>query len=231
MFLIPNDNGTAIKEVTLDVTSFAELKELWEKDSNSRGEGMLLLQNGHVVILKEKKPSLLIEFGPKDATAQGWNPDLFLKKDSVFLQEDKLKSIPETLVALHYWAFDESVEKSMSDMSEIAIGPDSYVYILSEASKVIARIHHTLPVQQEKGKGLNKTKVSFQYLWQLPVEMNQKEQKAEGLSFDANGNPRIGLDLENQNAPNVFKLQKLDPCKSWMIGPNEETPKNCKTTY
>ncbi len=46
------------------------LRKAWVKDPNSRGEG-LVFGPDRVYITKEKKPALLIEFGPPGATAAG----------------------------------------------------------------------------------------------------------------------------------------------------------------
>lgn len=40
-----------------------DFARLWDKDPNSRGEGMLLLGDGHVLVLKEKRPVMMIEYG------------------------------------------------------------------------------------------------------------------------------------------------------------------------
>ena len=38
--------------------------EKWHDDDNARGEGMVLLRDGHLLIAKQRKPIRLIEFGP-----------------------------------------------------------------------------------------------------------------------------------------------------------------------
>ena len=47
-----------------DDPAFATLAEAWAAHPNSRGEGIVLLDRGHLLILKEKDPRRLIEFGP-----------------------------------------------------------------------------------------------------------------------------------------------------------------------
>ena len=63
---------------TLDVSGIPALDSAWKAQPNSRGEGMLLMKKGHVLVLKEKKPSLLIEFGPEGDQPVGYGPDTFL---------------------------------------------------------------------------------------------------------------------------------------------------------
>ena len=50
----------------------------WEKSPNERGEGLVLLANGHVVVAKEKEPPLLMEFGPEGEEASGIVSELLL---------------------------------------------------------------------------------------------------------------------------------------------------------
>jgi hypothetical protein len=44
----------------------------WGADDNARGEGLLLMARGHMLVAKQKDPVCLIEFGPAgDAPARG----------------------------------------------------------------------------------------------------------------------------------------------------------------
>ena len=68
----------------LDVSGIARLDSTWKDQPNSRGEGMLLMKKGHVLVLKEKRPSMLIEFGPEGDQPMGYGPDTFLEPDEAF---------------------------------------------------------------------------------------------------------------------------------------------------
>ena len=41
---------------------------------------MILMKKGHVLVLKEKQPSMLIEFGPEGDAPMGYGPDTFLQR-------------------------------------------------------------------------------------------------------------------------------------------------------
>lgn len=41
-----------------------DLQDDWDDEPNSRGEGLVLGDGGHLLVLKEKHPSLIVEFGP-----------------------------------------------------------------------------------------------------------------------------------------------------------------------
>lgn len=64
---LSSDVKQEIGHLRLDVDNDARLAKQWKNEPNSRGEGMILMRGGHVLVLKEKRPSLLIEFGPKVA--------------------------------------------------------------------------------------------------------------------------------------------------------------------
>lgn len=49
----------------LDVKEKPDFAELWDADENSRGEAMVLLPDGHVLVFKEKRPVMAVEFGPE----------------------------------------------------------------------------------------------------------------------------------------------------------------------
>jgi hypothetical protein len=101
----------------LDPSVIGELDKSWREEPNSRGEGMILLQRGHLLVLKEKKPSLLVEFGPKREGAIGYGPDTFLKQGEAFVYP-----VQGRLVALKVWEFAGSLSKLARDGSDITLG-------------------------------------------------------------------------------------------------------------
>ena len=80
---------------------------------------LILMKNGHVLVLKEKQPPMLIEFGPKGDLPMGYGPDTFLAHGEAF-------SLPSSRywVALKAWKFSDRLGKLASDASEITLGPD-----------------------------------------------------------------------------------------------------------
>lgn len=63
--------GIPSRQVTnswhLDVSADPELSRLWNRDPNSRGEGLILGPGGRLLVIKEKAPVLAVEFGPADS--------------------------------------------------------------------------------------------------------------------------------------------------------------------
>ena len=48
----------------LDVPKGHRLRESWLGDRSSRGESLVLADRGHLLIVKEKNPAAILEFGP-----------------------------------------------------------------------------------------------------------------------------------------------------------------------
>src|SRR6266480_674980 len=48
-----------------------EIAQAWSDPKGSRGEGMVLLRGGHLLVAKEKKPAAFIEFGPPHSRSRG----------------------------------------------------------------------------------------------------------------------------------------------------------------
>jgi hypothetical protein len=53
-----------IASIDLAVEGRGEIARAWSDPKGSRGEGMVLLPGGHLLVAKEKKPAALIEFWP-----------------------------------------------------------------------------------------------------------------------------------------------------------------------
>ena len=53
-----------VASIDLAVKGRSEIARAWFDPKGSRGEGMVLLPGGHLLVAKEKKPAAFIEFGP-----------------------------------------------------------------------------------------------------------------------------------------------------------------------
>lgn len=177
----------------LDVSTISSLEKLWEEQPNSRGEGMILMKKGHVLILKEKNPLMLIEFGPRGDTPMGYNEGLFLERGEE-LDQPKL----DDLVALKSWDFSNNLAILAKDASDITVGPDSRVYILSDESAILIRLEKILKPDEAK--------IHASAYWKLPKEI----EKAEGLVIDNEMHPWIGIDIKQERRPNLFRLSRIN---------------------
>lgn len=199
-----------------DAPDMKGLERAWEQHSNSRGEGMILLRNGHILVLKEKRPAMLIEFGPEGEAPMGYGAESFLREGEVFSfsrpsgRTDEPGASPAaaparsvaTLRALKAWAFSDRLNELAKDASEIALGPDGRVYLLSQESAVIVRLEKDLKPTEKK------VTADGDAYWHLPAGMPGRN-KAEGLVLDREMHPWIGIDIKQQDRPNLFRMSPL----------------------
>lgn len=166
-----------IASIDLIVKGGDELADSWSDPDGSRGEGVVLLKNGHLLVAKEKHPAVLIEFGPKGATPQGLMREGALAAGTAW----PVQKGEHAFVALSVWWPDKSLEKVCDDFSDLEIGPDGRLYLLSDKSATIARIDDLKPGEES---------ASLSASWQL----DNVDAKPEGLSFASNGCAVVALD-------------------------------------
>ena len=88
---------------------------------------------------------------------------------------------PHRFVGLAIWLPEKKLAKSCADLSDLEIGPDGELYLLSDKSSTIARLDD-LPA----GGGT----ASLIDAWHL----GDLDGKPEGLAFTPQGRPIVGLD-------------------------------------
>jgi uncharacterized protein YjiK len=154
----------------------------WGKKKNSRGEGLILLENGRILVAKEKDPPMLVEFAPKAADAAGVSADLLNPK--VFSFE-----AGATFHARASWSLEGEIE----DVSDISATRDGRLFAISDKSREILRIE--LPLVP--GEAL--TVVDRRL---LPSVVK----KAEGLIILPDGRAVVGSD-DAQGEENLFIVE------------------------
>jgi hypothetical protein len=97
---------------------------------------MVLLPGGHLLVAKEKKPATLIEFGPPQSRSRGLVRGGALADGERWL----IKKGHHRFVALAIWFPDKTLAKTCADFSDLEIGPDGCLYLLSDKSATIARL-------------------------------------------------------------------------------------------
>src|SRR6516162_10973178 len=60
-----------VASIDLAVEGRGGIARAWSHPKGSRGEGMALLRGGHLLVAKEKKPAVFIEFGPPRSRSRG----------------------------------------------------------------------------------------------------------------------------------------------------------------
>jgi hypothetical protein len=147
--LIDPRASKVVASIDLAVEGRGKIAKAWSDPKGSRGEGAVLLPGGQLLVAKEKKPAALIEFGPSHSRSRG------LARGGA-LTTGKRWSIRKgrhRFVALAIWLPDKLLAKTCADFSDLAIGPDGYLYLLSDKSSTIARLDD-LPAGAELPRSL-----------------------------------------------------------------------------
>jgi hypothetical protein len=166
-----------IASIDLAVEGRGDIAQAWSDPKGSRGEGIVLLPGGHLLVAKEKKPAALIEFGPQRSQSRG------LVGGGALADGERwpIKKGHYQFVALAIWLPDKTLAKTCADFSDLEIGPDGCLYLLSDKSSTIARLDD-LPA----GGGT----AELVDAWRL----DDLDGKPEGLAFTAQGHAVVGLD-------------------------------------
>jgi hypothetical protein len=166
-----------VASIDLVVEHRDELGSSWSSINGSRGEGVVLLSGGHLLIAKEKHPAALIEFGPRGSRSHGLMRGGSLRVGARWARANGT----QTFVACAVWVPDKVLRKICADFSDLEVGPDGRLYLLSDKSATIARIDDLAP-----GGGIAKLTAA----WRL----NDLGGKPEGLAFTAGGCAIVALD-------------------------------------
>jgi hypothetical protein len=171
----------------------AEL-QAWETDQNALGEGVLLLRNGHLFVVKEDKPRQLLEFGLPGAWAEGLRGDLPIADTGEF------PTPPESRATFHLlsaWDLGGEAMERIGDLSDVTVGPDGRIYVLSDESRCIARLQATLDPQDPL--------IEVDRIWDLPERLHQPE----GLVITGDWEVLVAVD-HPEPRQNLFLLRGLD---------------------
>jgi uncharacterized protein YjiK len=179
--------------VELKVPKSSPLFPVWENDPNSRGEGLVLLKNGHFLVIKEKNPVQLIEFGPEGEESDGFRPgDAATPEDTLTLQPGK----STVFVPLKHWDIGTNSVDLLKDASELTVGPDGKLYALSDQAERIVAIENVLRKSEQHFK--------VKQNWKLAGKVT----KPEGTIIHRNFAPLVTSDLSAVDQ-NLFLLKKL----------------------
>jgi hypothetical protein len=126
----------AVASIDLVVEGRSEIARAWSDPKGSRGEGAVLLPGGHLLVAKEKKPAALIEFGTAYSQSRGLVRGGALADGEQWL----IKKGRNRFVALAIWFPDKTLAKTCADFSDLEIGPDGCLYLLSDKASTIARL-------------------------------------------------------------------------------------------
>lgn len=170
----------------------------WAADDNSRGEGLVLLDNGHLLIAKQRRDPWLIEFGPIGDEPAGFRPGLSVGPDDHFPLPG---GDPATFGVLAAWPIAEST--GLTSLNDLAVDDDGGLWAVSSGSACLARLRGPLTPDG---------RVPEFDTWRLPLEVvpdRDDRPKAEGLVRWPGRGWLVALDLDGR-APGRPNLVLLD---------------------
>jgi hypothetical protein len=171
-----------IASIDLQVPNKHPLAKPWHDENGSRGEGAVLLANGHLLVAKEKDPAALLEFGPAGATACGFRAGR--GRGGRALADGARWPVArgvDSFELLAAWLPHREFQRACRDFSDLEIGPDGRLYLLSDKSATIARVSDLDPAAG---------KARVERVWELPPLKG----KPEGLAFTRGGHALVALD-------------------------------------
>lgn len=162
--------------------------------SNSGAEGLLLLNNGHFLVVNEKDKLEIIEFGPASEKPSGFTPAISMENNGQF----PLEKLKEKYAVLHSWKPDKNTLKHLKDSSGVNTDHNKRLYLLSDEKETISLIGDQLSSKVQSFSGIR--------YWKLPRRMKNPE----GMVINKNGNPIIAVDIKKTDRPNLFVLSDLE---------------------
>jgi len=190
--VLTKDLGRIEHTIKLTIPEDHDLYSAWDRDENSRAEGMVLLKNGHILIAKEKGPAALIEFATKRSQPAGYKAELALG-DRAF---DVPRGESSELVPVAYWELKASAARVIGDISDLAIDGEGRLLLLTDQGRAIVRVEREL--SPEEGK------IDAKDVFELPCAVD----KPAGLVF-ANGKPIVAIDNQDDAIDSVFSFGAL----------------------
>jgi hypothetical protein len=187
--LIDPQARRVVASVALQIPGDHELGRSWADPDGSRGEGAVLLEGGHLLVAKEKDPSALIEFGPAGEAPHGFARGGALRPGAGW----EVGEGDQRFVPLATWMPDKALRRACADFSDLEVGPDGHLYVLSDKSDSIARLSDLLPAAGD---------VTARATWRL----GDLHGKPEGLAFTPNGRALVVLDTK-QARENMVLLE------------------------
>lgn len=149
VLVVATTSRRLVARIALAVPAWSTLAGKWD-DPSSRGEGLALLRGGRILLAKEKKPRALVEFGPSGTRARGLSRDDFLGPDELWTPPDVAGEARYHPLAV--WKLRDEAKKFLADVSDLAVGPDGSLWLLSDTSEALARIGMDRPLPRAGGE-------------------------------------------------------------------------------
>lgn len=167
-------------EIRLTAPAGSSLDGQWG-DASSRGEGLVFLRDGRLLVAQEKRPRALIEFGPSGTVPQGLSSDDFLGPDETW----EAPGGRVDFVPLSMWKLKSRAKKALGDVSAIGTDSQGNLWLLSDKSQRVGRLGLDVPLApaDDEVRDLDE-------IWDLP----DGAVKPEGIAALGDGRVLVALD-------------------------------------
>jgi uncharacterized protein YjiK len=141
------------------------------------GEGLVLLDRGHVLVAREREPMGLLELAPHGEPPLGLHGDVVLSASRGFAGTSS-----QRYDAVGWWTVDDELD----DISDITVH-EGWLYLLSDRSRRIARV-----ALDGQGSG---ERLRLDAVWRLASPgKGGKPKNPEGLAFPGGGVALVAYD-------------------------------------
>ena len=96
----------------------------WAEDENARGEGLLLMQRGHLLVAKQKEPVCLIEFGPPGDAPSASRPGPCSGRGTK-LALARRREDPVRYEVLAWWRLSRPSAKRIESANDLALDEEA----------------------------------------------------------------------------------------------------------
>jgi len=202
---------------------WAPLHRAWQDPHGSHAEGVVLLRGGRLLVIAEKDPAALVEFGPAGAAPAGFGPGQWLPAGERWLPAQPTGAaatasdpaagegatattgvVPAagegtvTLTALAAWYPDRELREACPDLSDATVGIYGNLAVLSDKGHAVALVAPHRPAD-EPGAGVATAVVV--------IDVAGLADKPEGLALLPNGDVLIACDRP-KSQDNLFVIRR-----------------------
>jgi hypothetical protein len=191
-----------VAHVSLDIPVGAGSKELrrsWADAAGSHAEGVVLLKAHHLLIVKEKDPAALLEFGPAGDAPLGFGTGQWLDPGQPWWQgagDDSPRQVP--LVLLASWDPTPATTAACPDLSDAEVGLRGNLVLLSDKGRSIAVVAATGPAEHPFSGSFEPIVV-----WRI----SGIEDKPEGIAMLPDGDVLVACD-RRKPTKNLFRIRR-----------------------
>jgi hypothetical protein len=162
----------------------------WADDDNARGEGLLLLAGGHLLVAKQKAPVCLIEFGPPGDGPLGVGPQTLLAPGAELDLPGSPGGATVDYGVLGWWVLSGRRAGRVESANDLAVDGEGRVLLVSSRSRRIARIAGPL------GPGAHEAGIDDD--WRLPDLPGRGRPRPEALCILPEA-VLVGLDSRDED--------------------------------